>query len=313
MRLTVVIPTFNEELSLVELHRRLTATLAALPHDYDLLFIDDGSTDGSFAVLSSLYDEDPHVRCLRFRRNCGKSAALAAGFQHAEGDVVITLDADLQDRPEEIPLLLQKIAEGYDLVSGWKRRRNDPWTKVLASRIFNFIVRLFSEVTLHDMNCGLKAYRAEVLREIDVYGDRHRFLPLIAQRQGFRVAEVIVRHDPRSYGKSKFGPARLLHGLLDFLTVLLLTKYTERPGHFFGTSGLISFGTGLALCAYLTGLWLFGQRPIGQRPLLFLGVLLLIVGVQLVSFGLLGEILVNQRRSVQRNAIEKKLWRSGSR
>ena len=294
--ISVVIPLFNERESLPELHRQLHDVLTALGRPYEILFVDDGSTDGSWEVIKELRQQDPHVRAFSFRRNYGKSAALAYGFRHARGQVVITMDADLQDDPAEIPKLLSKIEEGYDLVSGWKKKRHDPLGKRISSKLFNWATSLMSGVRLHDMNCGLKAYRREVIENINVYGELHRFLPVLAHWQGFRVGEMVVQHHPRRYGKSKFGISRATSGLFDLITVLFLTRYSKRPLHFFGVPGLISTLLGLVILAYLTYQRLFASVYLSKRPLLFLGLLLIIVGVQFVSIGLIGEMITETQK-----------------
>lgn len=294
--LSVVIPCFNENGSLVELCRRLVETLEGMGRSFEIVFIDDGSTDGGFETLRRLHGEDSRIKALRFRRNFGKSAALTAGFAAAQGRCVVTMDADLQDDPKEIPRFLEKLAEGFDLVSGWKRRRNDPLEKTLPSRLFNRVTSRLSGVRLHDFNCGFKAYRREVLQEIEIYGEHHRFIPVLAHQKGFRVAEIPVEHHARLHGKSKYGWERYLRGATDLLTVLFLTKYMQRPAHLFGGAGVTLGGLGFAICTYMSVLWFVGERPIGNRPLLLLGVLLLITGVQFVSIGLLGEMITKSGR-----------------
>jgi glycosyltransferase involved in cell wall biosynthesis len=289
--LSLVIPVFDEEGSLDELYRQIVAACDAAGKSFEIVFIDDGSRDGSPAKLAALAAADPRVRVIEFRRNFGKSPALAAGFERVRGRIVFTLDADLQDDPAMIPRFLEKIDAGADLVSGWKQRRHDPLGKTLPSKLFNGVVRRWSGVQLNDFNCGFKAYRVECIRELSVYGGFHRFLPVLAGARGFRVAEVVVEHRPRVFGVSKFGVTRMFDGLMDFLTVLLVTRYRTRPLHFFGGPG-IAFGvSGLAILLYLTVLWFLGH-PIGTRPLLTLGVLLTITSVQFVALGLVAELLV---------------------
>jgi len=289
--LSIVVPVFDEVESLPELYRELCATLAALPLRSELIFVDDGSTDGSASLLRTFFAADPRVQVIEFRRNFGKSAALAAGFRAARGSVIVTLDADLQDDPQEIPRLLAAL-EQADLVSGWKTPRRDPWTKRLPSWIFNAAVRFLTGVRLHDVNCGLKAYRAEVVREIPLYGELHRFIPVLAHARGFRVVELPVAHRPRRYGRSKYGPARFARGLFDLLTVLFLTQYSPRPLHLFGWFGLGALGLGTAINAYLSVQWFLGH-PIGHRPLLTLGVLLMTIGAQFFLTGLLAELITH--------------------
>jgi glycosyltransferase involved in cell wall biosynthesis len=288
---SVVIPCFNEAGSVAELAGKLVSVLDRIGRTFEILFVDDGSNDGTFDALTKLHESDPRIKVLKFRANFGKSAALQAGFTEAAGDVVITMDADLQDDPDEIPLMLAKIDEGYDLISGWKKVRRDPVEKRVPSKLFNRVTAVLTGVPLHDFNCGFKAYRREVLGEIDLYGEMHRFIPVLAHRKGFRIGEVEVRHHPRAHGKSKFGFERYLRGATDLFTILFLTKYLKRPAHFFGGAGILTSLAGTVIFAYLTALWFLGNRPIGNRPLLFLGILLIITGVQLFSLGLIGEML----------------------
>lgn len=288
---SAVIPLYNEAQSLEELCVRLTQTLAALTDRFELIFVDDGSTDDSFAVLQGLHGRDSRVRAIRFRRNFGKSTALSAGFKKARGKIIITLDADLQDLPEEIPSLLTKLAQGYDLVSGWKKKRKDSLIRKIASRLFNRVTSFFTGVQLHDFNCGLKCYRRELVEELSLYGELHRYIPAIANWKGFRVGEVKVGHHPRMHGVSKFGSERYLRGLFDLLTVIMLTKYPEKPLHFFGLLGTILSLSGLAINLYMAVLRISGKW-ISNRPLLLLGILLLILGVQFIFFGLMGELIV---------------------
>jgi glycosyltransferase involved in cell wall biosynthesis len=291
--LSVVIPLFNEEGSLQPLSEELKTVLESLQRPYELIFVDDGSTDGSFDTLQRLHDADPdHIRVTRFRRNFGKTAALSVGFRRARGDVVVTIDADLQDDPRELPKLLQKLDEGYDLVAAWRERRKDPPSKTLPSRVANAAVALLTGIRLHDFNCGFKAYRAQVVHELKLYGDLHRFIPVLASWQGFRVAEVPVVHRPRRFGQSKYGWRRMVVSFFDFLVVLFLTHYLRRPLQLFGTLGAVCFLVGLVVGLYLAYLRLFGPG-IGWRPALFFDVMAIVVGVQLISIGLLGEMLRN--------------------
>ncbi|HKH30265.1 MAG TPA: glycosyltransferase family 2 protein [Gaiellaceae bacterium] len=288
--ISVVAPAFDEERSVALLFEELEAALDPLDTPWEVVFIDDGSTDGTFAALTRLHDANENVRVVRLRRNFGKSAALAAGFEQARGDVVVTIDADLQDDPAEIPRLLAKLDEGFDLVSGWKSRRRDPWTRRVLSRVFNRLASAVSGLTLHDVNCGLKAYRAEVVHDLRIYGELHRFLPVLAHERGYRVAELPVNHRPRNHGRSRYGLERYLRGFLDLLTVSLVGRYRHRPLHLFGGIGLILGLLGTVVLAYLTVLKIAGEA-IGHRPLLILGVLLVVVGLQLFSLGLLGEMI----------------------
>lgn len=292
---SVVIPSYNEEKSLRELYDRLTTIFSKIDGDYELIFVDDGSTDNSLYVLKEIHNKDSRVKIVHFRKNFGKSHALSRGFMHCRGETVITLDADLQDLPEEIPSLLKHIDKGFDLVSGWKKKRNDPFGKRIASRLFNFFASIITGIKIHDFNCGLKAYKKEVTTHLSLYGEIYRFIPAIAGWKGFKVGEVIVKHGSRIYGKSKFGQERLLRGFLDLLTIMFLTKYTQRPLHLFGGLGLLLSLFGFIVDAYLALLWFSGQF-IGHRPLLLLGTLLVIIGVQFISFGLLGELIVFSSR-----------------
>jgi glycosyltransferase involved in cell wall biosynthesis len=289
--ISLVIPLYNEEESLRPLHAQLSQALGAVGRSYEIIFVDDGSTDGSFAVLEELHQADEHVKALQFRRNFGKSAALSAGFREARGEIIITMDADLQDDPQEIPNFLSTVEQGYDLVSGWKFPRRDPLTRTLPSRLFNWTVCLLTGVNLHDLNCGFKAYRRGVVEEISIYGELHRYIPVLAHWRGFKVTEIKVRHHPRPFGRSKYGLSRFGRGFFDLLTVLFLTQYLRRPLHLFGWLGMLFFAAGMIANLYLTVLWFVGVRPIGNRPLLTLGVLLLIIGVQFISFGLLAELI----------------------
>ena len=289
---SVVIPLYNEAESIPDLHRQLTAVLSGMKKDYELLWIDDGSRDESLPVLRGLADQDHHVRVISFRRNFGKSAGLATGFRAAHGMFVITMDADLQDDPAEIPNLLAKLNEGFDLVSGWKKKRHDPISKTLPSKLFNYVTSKLSGIRLHDFNCGLKAYRNEVVKDLPVYGELHRFLPVLAFKQGYRITEIPVHHRARVHGKTKFGASRFLNGFLDLLTVLYISDYNRAPLHLFGSLGLFCALVGLVINLYLTIGWLSGVW-IGNRPLLFLGVLLMVIGVQFFSFGLIAEKMVN--------------------
>jgi glycosyltransferase involved in cell wall biosynthesis len=292
--LSLVVPVFNEAESLLNLYREIVATIEPLGLEWELIFVDDGSSDGSGRLLRALYAADPRVQLIQFRRNFGKSAALSAGFAAAGGDAVVTLDSDLQDIPAEIPRLLDELREGADLVSGWKFPRNDPLTKRLPSSLFNAVVRASTGLQLHDFNCGLKAYRSDVIREIHIYGELHRYIPVLAHFRGFRVTELKVGHRPRQFGASKFGGRRFARGFFDLLTVLFLTQYTRRPLHFFGWFGLSSLVVGFLINTYLSVLWFLGQ-PIGHRPLLTLGVLMMVVGAQFVVFGLLAEMIASTR------------------
>jgi len=298
--LTCVVPVYNEVGSIPELHSQLSAGCVACARSYEIIVINDGSDDGSAELLDELAAADPHLIVLHFRRNFGKSPALAAGFTRARGEIVITLDGDLQDDPALIPAFVARIDAGADLVSGYKQRRHDPLGKTLPSKFFNAVVRRVSGIQLRDFNCGFKAYRAECVREISVYGGFHRFLPVLAGNRGFRIEELVVNHRARKHGSSKYGLRRLIDGFLDLLTVLLVTRFRTRPLHFFSLPAALLGIPGFVILAYLSVLWALGE-PIGTRPLLTLGVLLVITGIQLLGLGLLGELLV--RTTVQPSEI----------
>jgi glycosyltransferase involved in cell wall biosynthesis len=291
--ISVVVPLFNEDQSLGALYHELATILDPRDEPWEVVFVDDGSTDGSLAVLTRLHDETTNVVVVHLRRNFGKAAALQAGFLEARGEIVVTLDADLQDDPSEIPRLLAKLDEGFDLVSGWKARRNDPWTRRMLSKVFNWATAVVSGVRLHDVNCGLKAYKAEVLKGIRLYGELHRFIPVLASYRGFRVAEIPVNHRAREHGRSRYGLSRYLRGFFDLLSVTFMGRYRHRPLHLFGGVGLVLGCVGSLILAYLTVIRI-GGAGIGHRPLLTLGVLFVVVGIQLVSLGLLSELITSQ-------------------
>jgi dolichol-phosphate mannosyltransferase len=290
--ISVVIPVHNEERSVALLYDELSAMFAGEGLAWEAVFVDDGSTDGTFAALTRLHDAHDNVRAVRFRRNFGKAAALDAGFREAEGTIVVTIDGDLQDDPAEIPRLLARLDEGYDLVSGWKTKRRDPLTRRIPSKLFNAVTGRVSGIRLHDMNCGLKAYRAEVLEGLNLYGELHRYIPVLAHYRGYRVTELPVNHRPREHGSSNYGVERYVRGFLDLLTVTFMGRYSHRPLHLFGGLGLVAGALGFAILTYLTVVKLTGQA-IGQRPLLILGVLLVVVGIQLLSLGLLSELITS--------------------
>lgn len=294
--LSVVVPLLDEEESLKELTARIVESASSLKKPFEIIFIDDGSTDNSFQILQELHKFDGRVKAIRFRRNFGKSAALSVGFHEAQGDIVITMDADLQDDPNEIPSLIDKLNEGYDLVSGWKQRRHDPLSKTIPSRIANSVTAAITGIPIHDMNCGLKAYRKEVVKSIKIYGELHRYIPALAHWAGFRVGEKVVQHHPRKYGHTKFGISRLSRGFLDLMTVLFTTRYIRRPLHLFGVWGLISFLIGVFIDGWLSIEWFLGRTSLSNRPLFLLGFLFIIIGAQFVSFGLLGEMINRQQQ-----------------
>ena len=303
--ISVVVPLFNERDSLDELYQRLTNVLAELAPRYEIIFVDDGSEDRSVKKLREFKALNRSVRYIRFRRNFGKSAALAAGFRVARYEVIATMDADLQDIPEQLPLLLKKLDEGYDLVSGWRHRRRDRLTRRIASRVYNAVTSFFTGVRLHDINCGFKCYRREVLHEVMVYGERHRYIPVLASYRGFRLGEVRIDHAPRRHGNSRYGMERVLGGFFSLLTVILMTRYTNKPLHFFGLMGLLLAGTGSAIDLYLIAMRVLFQEWLSNRPLLIIGILLLIVGVQLILFGLLAEMIAfSYRRESDYSIVE---------
>lgn len=294
MKISVVIPLLNEEGSLPELAERLQAQLEEMAAgSWEVIFIDDGSTDTSWKIIRALHDANPAFRGVRFRRNYGKSAALSIGFSMAAGEIVYTMDADLQDDPAELPRLLEMLEQGeWDLVSGWKRKRYDPWHKTMPSKLFNSVTSSVSGIKLHDFNCGLKVYRSDVVKSLTVYGEMHRYLPALAHWLGFKVTEMAVQHHPRIHGVSKFGASRFVKGFLDLLTVLFTTRYIKRPLHLFGTVGSLLALVGVAIEVWLTVEWMLGLTALSERPLALAGVLLIIVGVQLLSMGLLAEMIV---------------------
>lgn len=301
--LSVVIPLLNEEESLPELTEKIVGVLLREKiYDYEIIYIDDGSTDNSYEVIKNLRKNNNRIHCIKFRRNYGKSAALAVGFDMAKGKFVITMDADLQDDPEEIPNLIAKLREGYDLVSGWKKKRYDPISKTIPSKFFNWVTSKASGVKLHDFNCGLKGYKREVVKSLYVYGEMHRYLPALAHLDGFKVTEIVVKHHPRKYGKTKFGLSRFIYGFLDLLTVLVTAKYMKRPLHFFGSIGTLLLFVGFLVDLYLAIHWFMGDKNLSNRPLLIFGVALIIVGVQFISLGLIGELIIKYNVMNQKNS-----------
>ena len=295
--ITVVIPVLDEEESLEALHAEIAEVAQRNEYELQIIFVDDGSQDGSWAAIQALAAADSRVLGIRLRRNFGKSAALRAGFNEAVGDVVVTLDADLQDDPAEIPKLLAKMAEGFDVVSGWKQVRHDPWHKVLPSRLFNRLVRMATGVRLHDHNCGLKAYRREVTHEVRLYGELHRFIPVLAAARGFRVGEVVVHHRPRRFGHSKYGASRLVKGFLDLLTVKFLTGYGFRPQHLLGGFGLVAFLLGLVGLFYLASYWVLSRVVdsiavihLHETAALYYSLALFLIGAQFIAVGFLAEL-----------------------
>ena len=289
--ISVIVPVRDEEPSVEPLFGQLAVTLDPLG-EWEVVYVDDGSVDQTFAELVALHDAHPNVRVVRLRKRLGKAAALDAGFAEAAGSIIVTIDGDLQDDPSEIPKLLAKLDEGYDLVSGWKTSRQDPLSRRVPSRLFNRVAGWVSGTQLHDMNCGLKAFRAEVAQELTLYGELHRFIPLLAADRGFRIAEVPVHHRPRKHGRSRYGLERYLRGFLDLLTVAFMSRYRHRPLHLFGGLGLALSMIGFLVLSYLTVIKLTGHA-IGGRPLLVLGVLLMVVGIQLLSLGLISELITS--------------------
>jgi len=314
MLLSIVIPVLNESESLRQLHSQINQAVEPLDWELEIIFVDDGSTDDSWKVIETLRAEDHRVSGIRFRRNFGKAAALSAGLESARGEVVMMMDADLQDDPAEIPRFLEKLDSGYDVVNGWKQRRLDPWHKVYPSKVFNYMVSRLTGLKLHDHNCGVKCFRAEVADEIELYGELHRFVPVLAYAQGFRIAELPVHHRPREFGESKYGVRRFLRGFLDLLTVKFLTGFGQRPQHMLGAAGLLSFAIGAAGLSYLLIIWLLTNvmglkfDPIGARPLLAYSVAFVLLGGQSMSLGFLAELIVaNSARDSRRYSVRERL------
>jgi len=297
-KISVVIPVLNEEESIESLYKQITSNLSAF--NIEIIFINDGSTDNTKDIICNILKSDSRVKLINFNKNYGKAAALSEGFKISNGDIVVTIDGDLQDDPSEIPSLIDKINQGWDLVSGWKKIRKDSLMKILASRIFNFVTRLKTGIKIHDFNCGLKAYKSQVVKTIRIYGHLHRFIPVLAHNEGYKVAELAVKHYPRKHGHSKYGKARFFHGFYDFLTVIFLDKYLNRPMHFFGKFGILFTSLGLIVSAYLTSQWIVywfssseGEFTI-MRPLFFLGILFIVIGMQFFSIGFIGEMIVRK-------------------
>jgi len=296
MKISVIIPVFNEVDSIRELHEELTRVL--LPYKpYEILFIDDGSTDGSFDIINRLSQSDSSINLIKFYRNYGKSAALAEGFKYANGDYIVTMDADMQDDPAEIPNLILKLEEGFDLVSGWKKDRKDPMSKRVPSKLFNLVTRLFTGVQIHDFNCGLKIYKKSVVKTLEIYGGRHRYIPALAGQKKFKVTEIVVHHRPRIHGITKYGGSRLFHGLFDLISILFLSKYTQSPLYFFGQIGLFTFLCGLVIEFYVLYLKYGMGEPFAKHmALLMLGILIIVIGIQFFSIGLVGEMIANSNQ-----------------
>ena len=291
--ISIIIPAFNEAENLPVLCAEIKSVMKGITDDYEIIIINDGSTDETQKIIEKLFENDEeHLKGVQFRSNFGKASALKAGFNEAQGKIIFTMDADLQDDPKEISNFINKINEGYDLVSGWKQNRQDSFIKNTSSKFFNFITSLFSKIKLHDFNCGFKAYKSEVAKGLDLYGQLHRYIPVIIGNQGYKIAEIPVHHRKRKFGKSKYGPVRFLNGFLDLLTVMVLTKYFKRPAHFFGSFGVLAFGSGFMIGLYITYLKFFYGSIQGRLPLFIAGILLIMVGVQLISLGLIGEMFV---------------------
>ena len=297
--LSIIIPFLNEVGTLEALVAKIHSTLGDAALSYEIILVNDGSTDGGEVLARSIAEQDPNLVLVDFTRNFGKAAALTAGFKQARGQMVVTMDADLQDDPNEVLRLMDCLNEGYDVVSGWKRTRHDPASKRLPSKLFNYVVGKVFGLSLHDMNCGLKAYRADALKHLKIYGELHRFTPALLHANGFKVAELEVTHHPRTHGQSKYGSARLVKGMLDLLTVILLTRYRSRPLHLFGFLGLPIGGLGGLILLYLSTLWMLDMGPIGDRPLLMFGILLVLTGMQLLGIGLIAELIVAGRQQVE--------------
>lgn len=305
--LSFIIPAKNEEGAVTTLHTQIVKEVKKLKKSYEIIFIDDGSTDNTFKKFTQIAKKDKKVKVVKLRGNWGKSVALQIGFNIAKGKIVFTMDADLQDDPKEISSFIKKINSGYDLVTGWKKKRHDPISKTIPSAVVNYLVRSMSGLKIHDTNCGFKAYKNEVVKELSLYGDLYRFIPVIVHRQNFKVAEIPVEHHPRTTGKSKYGWKRFFSGWLDLLTIFFLIRYLRRPGHFFGGIGVVLTSIGILIGLYITFLRLTTGTIQDRHPLLFLGILLMVVGVQLVSTGLLAEMMINlnQKNKNIENYIEK--------
>lgn len=291
--ISIVLPVLNEEENIPLLYPELTEVLDKLGKSYEIIFIDDGSTDNSFKILKGIHEGDSKVRIIKFRRNFGQTPAIRAGFEHATGDVIIMMDADLQNDPKDIPRLLDKLDEGFDVVSGWRKNRRDPlFTKKIPSRLSNHLARRLTGVDIHDFGCTLKAYRSEAIQDLELYGEMHRYIPALLAWKGFRVSEVTIMHHPRKYGETKYGVTRLVKGFLDLMVVTFWRKYSTRPIHLFGGLGILTGFLGFLISFYLTSMKILYNQSLTDRPLLLLGILLIIIGVQFIIFGLLADIMV---------------------
>lgn len=309
--LSILIPVYNEEESLKQLHKNIVfycnqSIKENLISNYEIWFISDGSTDNSENIIKELIAKNIKTKCVIFRKNFGKSKALHYGFQKVKGDIVLTMDADLQDDPVEIPNFIRKINDGYDLVSGWKQTRLDPLEKTLPSKIFNFVTSRMSGINIHDFNCGYKAYRKEVVKSLNIYGEFHRYIPIFAARNGFKVTEIIIKHHKREFGKSKYGIERYLRGMFDAFSAIFLLKYYDRPMYFFGSIGVFLFIIGFLVCAHLSLLW-FQGISIGGRPLLILGILFILVGIQFFSLGLIANFILDNKENTINNSYVKEI------
>src|SRR3989344_403878 len=305
--ISLIIPVKDERESLKQLVKEINSACSSLNKTIEIIFVDDGSIDGSFELLENLRKKDKKIKVFRLRRNFGKSAALMVGFNNALGEIQITLDGDLQDNPIEIPRFIQKLEQGYDVVSGWKKKRHDPLNKTVPSKIFNLFTAKLTKINIHDFNCGFKAYRKDVTKKLNLYGELYRFIPVLVGQMGYKVGEIAVRHRKRKYGKSKYGSVRIVRGLLDLITVLFLGGYATRPGHFFGSLGILFFIPGFLIGLYITYLRITTGGIGFHYPLLFLGVLFIIVGIQFISTGLLAEMLLSSKdKSDTEDLISKK-------
>lgn len=307
MKISFVIPVYNEKDSLVELYEEIISSIGS--KKYEIIFVDDGSTDGSVEILRNLTMKDNNLVLIQFYRNYGKSAALSEGFKRADGDCIVTMDADLQDNPAELDNLLLKLNEGYDVVSGWKKDRKDPLSKRIPSKFFNLVTRMFTGVKIHDFNCGLKIYRKSVIKTLDIYGGRHRYIPALAGQKKFKVSEIVVNHRPRKHGETKYGGRRFFHGFFDLISVLFLSKYIQSPLYFFGQLGLFAFTAGFIIEGYVLYLKYIEGEPFAKHfALLILGVLLIVIGIQFFSIGLIGEMIANSNQD--KEARIKKITKS---
>ncbi|MFH5883271.1 glycosyltransferase family 2 protein [Halalkalibaculum sp. DA3122] len=307
LEISVVVPVYNEDESLAELHERITTELSGT-YRHEIIFVDDGSSDGSWQEIQRLSAQHEQTHGIRFQRNYGKSSALQSGFERAEGRYIVTMDADLQDDPAEISAMIEMLAGGYDLVSGWKKERHDPLSKTIPSKFFNKVTSWVTGIDLHDFNCGLKAYKREVIENIYLYGELHRYIPLLARWEGYnRIGEKVVQHHPRKYGETKFGISRFMHGFLDLLTLVFINSYLQRPMHFFGTLGFFFLVVGGLINAYLAVMKLFFGTHLSGRPMLLLGVMLMVLGAQFFSIGFLGELINRNKGEPKKPNIKDKI------